>query len=163
MINILAFDPGSQITGWAALSCEPLTYMDSGVFKLGSGDFFERMKKLKSFVLPVISTFKPSILVLERAFIGINKDAALKLAQIRGGLMALCADEALSYVEYAPREAKQLVTGYGAASKEQVAVMIEKILKRSFRAQLDETDALSLALCHYFCYKRHSLLTQSSV
>jgi len=162
MHKILAFDPGSRTTGWAALTCEPLTYFNSGIYKLGSGDFFERMKVLKKLVTQLLTEFRPNILVLERAFVGVNKEAALKLAQIRGGLMALCAEEGLAYIEYTPRQAKQLITGYGAASKEQVSIMIEKLLKRSFSNNLDETDALSLALCHYFCHKRHFLLTQSN-
>jgi crossover junction endodeoxyribonuclease RuvC len=161
MITILAFDPGSQVTGWAILTCEPLVYINSGIIKLGSGDFFERIKALKNAVAEILKDCEPSVLVLERAFVGINKESALKLAQIRGCLMGLVAHPALAYVEYAPRQAKQMITGYGGASKEQVAVMIEKILKQSFNHHLDETDAISLALCHYFCHKRHYLLSKS--
>jgi crossover junction endodeoxyribonuclease RuvC len=163
MTKILAFDPGSQITGWAVLSCEPLAYEGSGVFKLGQGDFFKRMSLLKTSVEDLLAQFNPSILVLEKAFVGINKESALKLAQIRGGLLALCLHPELSYHEYSPRQAKQVITGYGAASKEQVAIMIEKLLKRSFSKQLDETDALALAMCHYFCHKRDFLFAQSRV
>ena len=53
--------------------------------------------------------------------------------------------------EYAPREAKQAITGNGAASKEQVSVMLRKTLNVDFQPEhLDATDALAIALCHYY-------------
>ena len=53
--------------------------------------------------------------------------------------------------EYAPREAKQAITGNGAASKEQVCMMLEKTLGVRLEAHhLDATDALAIALCHHY-------------
>ncbi len=53
--------------------------------------------------------------------------------------------------EYAPREAKQAITGNGAASKEHVSMMIRKTLDVDIKAEhLDATDALAIALCHYY-------------
>jgi crossover junction endodeoxyribonuclease RuvC len=53
--------------------------------------------------------------------------------------------------EYAPREAKQAITGNGAASKEQVCTMLQKTLEISLQAEhLDATDALAIAMCHYY-------------
>ena len=43
------------------------------------------------------------------------------------------------------------MTGNGNASKEQVAGMLESILKRKFQEKyFDATDALAAAVCHYF-------------
>jgi crossover junction endodeoxyribonuclease RuvC len=161
MTVILAIDPGSQFTGWAALSCVPLSYIDSGVISLPKLDFYDRLLVLKDRLIEISDRVSPNILVVEKSFVGINKDASLKIAQIRGAILALLGSSSRSLAEYTPREAKQLITGYGAASKEQVAIMIEKLLKRKFDDRLDETDALALALCHYFCHKRHFLLKQS--
>ena len=53
--------------------------------------------------------------------------------------------------EYAPRQAKIAICGNGAASKSQVSVMIQKTLKVELDSKyLDATDALALALCHYY-------------
>jgi crossover junction endodeoxyribonuclease RuvC len=53
--------------------------------------------------------------------------------------------------EYAPRKAKIAICGNGAASKEQVAMMIGKTLKMDLDPKyLDATDALAIALCHHY-------------
>ncbi|MBR1573261.1 MAG: crossover junction endodeoxyribonuclease RuvC, partial [Bacteroidales bacterium] len=54
-------------------------------------------------------------------------------------------------VEYAPRKAKEAITGNGAASKEQVSMMIQKTLGVHLDDKfLDATDALAIALCHHY-------------
>jgi crossover junction endodeoxyribonuclease RuvC len=54
-------------------------------------------------------------------------------------------------VEYAPRKIKQSVTGNGNASKEQVAKMLMTLLAiRELPKLLDATDALAVAVCHYY-------------
>ena len=43
------------------------------------------------------------------------------------------------------------ITGKGTASKEQVAAMLKSILKiRELPKQLDATDGLAAAVCHFF-------------
>jgi crossover junction endodeoxyribonuclease RuvC len=54
-------------------------------------------------------------------------------------------------VEYAPRKIKQSITGYGNASKEQIAAFLEKILNTELNADtLDATDGLAVAMCHFY-------------
>ncbi len=53
--------------------------------------------------------------------------------------------------EYAPRKAKEAIVGNGAASKEQVQMMLEKTLNVKLESRhLDATDALAIALCHHY-------------
>jgi crossover junction endodeoxyribonuclease RuvC len=53
--------------------------------------------------------------------------------------------------EYSPRKVKQSITGKGSSSKEQVAVMLQQILSiKSMPQKLDATDALAVAICHFF-------------
>jgi crossover junction endodeoxyribonuclease RuvC len=57
----------------------------------------------------------------------------------------------ISVAEYAPRKAKIAICGNGAASKEQVAMMLQKTLKVDLDPKyLDATDALAIALCHHY-------------
>jgi crossover junction endodeoxyribonuclease RuvC len=57
----------------------------------------------------------------------------------------------LTVAEYAPRKAKIAICGNGAASKEQVAMMIQKTLNVQLDPKhLDATDALAIALCHHY-------------
>ena len=53
--------------------------------------------------------------------------------------------------EYAPRSIKLAVTGKGAASKEQVAMMAQRLLGVDIPQEyLDATDALAIAICHHY-------------
>lgn len=148
-MTILAFDPGSITTGWAILSTNPTQYQASGTIALGQGPWMGRILTLTGAVRAILDSWNPTDLVLEKAFIGLNKDSALKLAQIRGALMGLCAHPDLSLTEYAPREVKAQVTGYGGASKEQLGHMIRRLYPQLGElSSWDESDALALATCH---------------
>ena len=75
----------------------------------------------------------------------------LKLGRAQGVAMVAAISRDVSVHEYAPKRIKQSVTGSGNASKEQVAAMLESILKVKFDTQyLDASDALGAALCHYY-------------
>jgi len=53
--------------------------------------------------------------------------------------------------EYAPRKIKLSITGRGGASKEQVAMMLQKTTHMiKAPTKWDETDALAVAVCHYY-------------
>jgi crossover junction endodeoxyribonuclease RuvC len=53
--------------------------------------------------------------------------------------------------EYSPKKVKQSITGNGNADKEQVWQMLQRILLFSERPDfLDATDALAVAVCHFF-------------
>ena len=57
----------------------------------------------------------------------------------------------LEVVEYSPSRIKQAITGNGNASKEQVANMLNSLYKIDLTSvHLDETDAIAVAVCHYF-------------
>lgn len=145
---ILSFDPGSITTGWAVLHQTPLRYGASGTIALGQGPWMGRILALTQAVRSVLDEWAPTDLVLEKAFVGLNKESALKLAQIRGALMSLCAHPALALTEYAPREVKSQVTGYGGASKEQMSHMIARLYPAATTESWDESDALAIATCH---------------
>lgn len=148
-MNIIAFDPGSITTGWAVVQAAPLSYGSSGSIHLGQGPWIERIVKLTQAVRDILSVWSVDELVLEKAFVGLNKESSLKIAQIRGALMALCARPGISLTEYAPREVKAQITGYGAATKEQIAHMVGRFYPTaSAMATWDESDALALATCH---------------
>ena len=53
--------------------------------------------------------------------------------------------------EYAPKKIKMAITGKGTASKEQVATMLKSLLNiQELPKQLDATDGLAAAVCHFF-------------
>ena len=73
----------------------------------------------------------------------------LKLGRAQGVAIAAALSKNIPVCEYAPRKIKMAVTGRGAASKEQVAAMLKKILRFTQEPESwDATDALAVAVCH---------------
>lgn len=67
--------------------------------------------------------------------------------------MAAALSRDVPITEYEPRKIKMAITGNGAASKEQVQEMLRRILNidaSQLLPQLDATDALGAALCHFY-------------
>ncbi len=89
-------------------------------------------------------------MAIEAPFYGKNVQSMLKLGRAQGVAMAAAMTMGLDIVEYSPKKIKQSVTGNGNASKEQVAAMLNNMLKFEVKEHyLDATDALAVALCHY--------------
>lgn len=162
--KILGIDPGSKVLGWAIVESRPLSYCASGVLKIPAVTFYERIAFICEQLDAIYTQYQPTSLVLEKAFVGVNKEVALKLGQIRGAVMAFGSRYQLEFAEYAPRQAKKTVTGFGAASKEQIFEVCKMTLKKmpTTIETFDESDAIALALCHHYsCATSHlSLVTK---
>lgn len=77
----------------------------------------------------------------------------LKLGRAQGVAMAAALYRDIPIFEYAPLKIKMSITGNGRASKEQVADMLKRLLKipeEQMLPQLDATDGLAAAVCHFF-------------
>jgi crossover junction endodeoxyribonuclease RuvC len=75
----------------------------------------------------------------------------LKLGRAQGVAIAAALYRDIPIFEYSPRKIKQSITGKGAASKEQVAEMLYRLLNITEKpSHLDATDGLAVAVCHYF-------------
>jgi crossover junction endodeoxyribonuclease RuvC len=99
----------------------------------------------------LVQIHKPSIVALEAPFFGKNVQSMLKLGRAQGVAMAAAMAHGSLTVEYAPRKIKQIITGNGNASKEQVWKMLQHQL--NFKEDpkfLDATDAVAVSLCHHF-------------
>lgn len=75
----------------------------------------------------------------------------LKLGRAQGVAMAAALSREIPVCEYLPKKVKMAITGNGNASKEQVAGMLAHLVEiRQMPKYLDATDALAVAVCHYF-------------
>ena len=97
-------------------------------------------------------SYHPTEIAVESPFYAKNAQVVLKLGRAQGAAIIAALEYGVATVtEYAPRKAKEAIVGNGAASKEQVQLMLEKELKVSLESRhLDATDALAIALCHYY-------------
>ena len=153
---ILGIDPGTNVMGYGVIRIvgSKIEMMDMGILDLRKeGDTYLKLKKIYDFVIAIIEKFLPDEFAIEAQFFGKNVQSMLKLGRSQGVAIAAALQRDLPIAEYAPLKVKMSITGNGAASKEQVAKMLVQYLKISeekLLPQLDATDALAVALCHYF-------------
>jgi len=151
---ILGIDPGTLIMGYSLIlqKDKQLSLLRMGVLKLKKYDNQAlKLKKIFERVLEIIDEYHPDELAIEAPFYGKNVQSMLKLGRAQGVAMAAALYRDIPIFEYEPRKIKQSITGNGAASKEQVALMLQKIIGFDQLPEfLDATDATAAAVCHYF-------------
>jgi crossover junction endodeoxyribonuclease RuvC len=151
--KILGIDPGTNLMGYAVLEVngKKLRVLDFGAFNLSK--LKQHQDKLKEIYLQtqeIVETYLPKEMAIESPFYGKNVQSMLKLGRAQGVAIAAGITMGLEITEYSPKKIKQSVTGSGNASKEQVASLMEKIFKLNLAEKnLDATDALAAAYCHY--------------
>ena len=150
---ILGIDPGTNVMGYGLIrqkgnSVELITM---GVLKLTRYDNHAlKLKKIFERTLAIVDEYKPDELAIEAPFQGKNVQSMLKLGRAQGVAIAAALYRDIPVFEYSPRKIKQSVTGSGAASKEQVAAMLQVILTHQQKTEyFDATDGLAAAVCHY--------------
>jgi len=108
----------------------------------------ECLRRLDAGITELIAEHRPDVVAIEGIFYCKNVRTAMILGQARGVVLAASARASVPVYEYAPREVKMALSGFGAASKDQVARMITTLLKLKQVPQEDAADALAIALCH---------------
>ena len=151
---ILGIDPGTRILGFGIIHVLQGVphFVDMGVINLiKEKDHFVTLKKITHQVSDLISRYSPDEMAIEAPFYGKNPQVMLKLGRAQGAAIAAALMREIPIFEYAPRSIKVAVTGQGAASKVQVATMAQRELKIDIEERyLDATDALAIALCHFY-------------
>ena len=152
---ILGIDPGTTVMGYGLIrvngnKCELIAM---GVLELKKYiDHYHKLQKIFSRTLSLIDEFKPDILAIEAPFFGKNIQSMLKLGRAQGAAISAALYRDLPIYEYAPLKIKMAITGNGRAAKEQVADMLRRYLKipqENMLPQLDATDGLAAAYCHF--------------
>jgi crossover junction endodeoxyribonuclease RuvC len=155
---ILGLDPGSIHTGYALVEKRGTTLkaVDWGRISISRRlSVPQRLADLTISLEELLSRVTPDLAVLESPFHGMNSRSLIVLAQARGSLIACLARRGLEVLEYSPAEVKSAVTGTGRADKQQVARMVQLLLKMEGEPLAEDTsDALAVAIC---CAQRHRL------
>ena len=149
---ILGVDPGSHFTGFGVVKFDGrlVQHLSHGVISLPVRlSFNQRVAILAGEIELLLQRLQPDIAVVEKIFLGKNADSAFKLGHTRGVIIAAAMKAGCEVVEYATRSVKKGVTGSGAASKEQVQMLLFAALGLKSPSQnLDASDALALAFYH---------------
>ena len=153
---IIGIDPGTNVMGYGILGIngKKPQLVAMGVIKLSKfDDHYMRLRRIYERVSGLVKQYLPDEMAIEAPFFGKNVQSMLKLGRAQGVAMAAALTRDIPIVEYEPRKIKMAITGNGAASKEQVAEMLRRILaidKDDMPDFLDATDALAAALCHFY-------------
>ena len=153
--TILGIDPGTNILGFGIVRVNAASrpeFVDMGVLDLRKArDAYEKLGIISEKVGSLCDLYHPDDMALESPFYGKNAQVILKLGRAQGSAMIAAISRGIPVFEYAPRKAKMAICGNGAASKEQVSLMVQKTLGINFDEKfLDATDALAIAMCHYY-------------
>ncbi|MGB8963371.1 MAG: crossover junction endodeoxyribonuclease RuvC [Pseudonocardiaceae bacterium] len=96
-----------------------------------------------------VAEHRPDVVAVERVFSQHNVRTAMGTAQVGGVVALIAARRGLPVTFHTPSEVKAAVTGSGRAGKEQVTIMITRLLRLPAKPRpADAADALALAICH---------------
>jgi crossover junction endodeoxyribonuclease RuvC len=145
---ILGIDPGTLITGYGVIDADQQP-LDFGCIRPPPKLLLaERYKILFDNIELLIERFNPAAIAVESQFVLKNVQSAIKLGMAKGMVYLAAARKSIPVYEFAPKQAKLAVVGYGGASKLQVQKMIQALLRLPNIPQPeDAADALALAIC----------------
>ena len=165
MTRLLGIDPGSRHLGWGIIDAEGsrMQHVAHGVITPPTSlalpgrltEIFDRLEDL-------IARWQPQASAIERVFSARGPRSALILGHARGAALIALQRGELEIGEYAPAEIKLAVAGHGRATKEQLALMVARLLGVDLAGVAhDATDALAIAICHAHGRKRERLLERA--
>lgn len=149
--RILGLDPGLQRTGWGMIATEGdrLFHIANGVIATKPKDATPvRLAAIDAGIEEVLRAHAPDEAAVEETFLNKNPGTTLKLGLARGVVLLTPARAGLAVAEYAAKEVKKSLVGYGSADKNQVAIMVARLLPGVEIAGEDAADALAVAICH---------------
>ena len=151
----MGIDPGTNVMGYGAIKClgQKAELIAMGVIDMRKeNDPYLRLGHIYQRVTGIIDEYLPDEIAIEAPFFGKNVQSMLKLGRAQGVAIAAAIQHNVPVHEYAPMKIKMAITGIGTASKEQVAAMLQRILKidnDEMPKFMDATDALEAAYCHF--------------
>jgi crossover junction endodeoxyribonuclease RuvC len=149
---VLGIDPGVTRCGYGVVARERggLRALACGVLTTPpSQPLPDRLASLNRELRLLLTEFTPHVVVVERVFFQTNVRTAMSVGQASGLALAAASEAGCEVAQYTANEVKQAVTGYGAATKEQVGKMVQSLLTLpAVPKPPDAADALALALTH---------------
>lgn len=150
-MRVIGLDPGLRHMGWGIIDADGsrLSHVANGTLRSDDRcDLPERLVQLKSALEEVLGQHVPQVAAVEETLANRNPDSTLKLGMARGVALMVPAIAGLEVTQYLPMIVKKSVVGTGHAKKEQVIMMIERLLPGCSPHSSDAADALAVAICH---------------
>ncbi len=149
-MRVLAFDPGYERLGIAVVEKQNnkdiLIY--SECFQTDKKeDHSKRLFFIYKKIKEIIEEYSPDTCALETLFFAKNQTTALKVAEVRGVILAVSESYGMKIFEYSPGAIKIGVTGYGKSDKSAITKMIPLLVKINKKIKFDdEYDAIAVAI-----------------
>ncbi|HEX9461494.1 MAG TPA: crossover junction endodeoxyribonuclease RuvC [Alphaproteobacteria bacterium] len=150
-MRVLGLDPGLRVTGWGIVESEGAHLRHVANGRVATDDarsLADRLVQLHDGLAAVIAQYAPEVAAVEETFVNKNPSSTLKLGVARGVVLLVPARAGLLVAEYAANAVKKSVVGVGHAAKEQVQMMVQRLLPGVALAGADAADALAVAICH---------------
>lgn len=151
-MRVMGIDCGTECTGYGVVDLDnrdKLVCVSFGGIRLSPREPLPvRLSTVFDRLSAMIQQFQPDRVAIEEVFYSVNPKSALKLGQVRGVAMLAASSQKLQIGEYAPLTIKASVVGYGRAEKEQVQLMVARLLcLEEIPEPTDAADALAIAIC----------------
>ena len=150
-LRLLGLDPGLLSTGWGIVDVagNRLTHVaDGSVRPDPKAPLAWRLRDLHDGLMNVLATYEPDEAAVEETFVNKNAASTLKLGEARGVVLLVPALAGLAVAEYSANRIKKSVVGVGHAAKDQVQLMVSRLLPGCEISGADAADALAVAICH---------------
>lgn len=151
-MKILGIDPGMAIVGYSILEFDG---KNSEVLHSGSIQTSkdkreaERLVEIFSDMTSLVEMYKPDVCAIEKLFFFRNQTTVMPVAHARGVILTVLEQHNIPIYEYTPMEVKQILTGFGRASKKEVEQMVKISLGCESLPKLDDTvDSIAMAISY---------------
>ena len=148
---MLGIDPGLRFTGWGLLEVDGnrLRHLADGVIATdGTDSVPARLRLLHEALTALLAEHRPDEAAVEETYVNRNGTATLKLGYARAIALLAPALLGIPVAEYGAKTVKLSVVGTGGASKDQVQMMVRRLLPGGAIRRADAADALAVAICH---------------
>ena len=150
-MRVLGVDPGIATCGYGVVESagNALHMVTYGAVETDKGLAVEqRLQLVYEGISALIETYKPEAISVEQLFFNRNVTTAIVVGEARGVILLAASQHDLPVMEYTPYQVKQSVVGYGKATKEQVMLMVQRLLALRIKPRPDDAaDALAMAIC----------------
>jgi crossover junction endodeoxyribonuclease RuvC len=151
MVRLVGLDPGLRFTGWGVIEVDGnrLRHIADGVIATDSAlGVPDRLKILHDALAELLARWRPDEAAVEETYVNRNGAATLKLGYARGVALLAPALAGVPVTEYGAKSVKLAVVGTGGAEKQQVQMMVHRLLPGAVIKRADAADALAVAICH---------------
>ena len=160
-MKVLAIDPGYGRCGLAVLergaSGKDILIHSDCIETSSAMDFPERLNMVAQACATLLELHSPDAVALEKLYFSNNQKTAMRVAEVRGAILAIAGAAGVAVTEYTPGEVKSATTGYGSADKKAIAQMVRVLVKIDKVIRLDdEYDAIAIGITHLASARTHA-------